>query len=179
MIPNNVAAPARPQYQQVTLNKSEMRVNDKAVVAPPVLVPPLELNVKVTNSSANQQSALKLKKLLLYYQNNRYDIRFVKRKQNMRLRYLISSRLFKSKLTRVCDSFSFNHSIDFESVESMSRAFRSHDDFSCVYSIRASHSPSRRTIAPGGRLRGLDLKEAKHKVSNMVRLTNFQVTHFK
>ena len=139
----------------------------------------MNFNLSSSNIFSNfgrNNDTLKYKKLMMYYQRNKYDFMFIKKKQHLRLKYLSLCRQFKVKFTRTCD-FNFRHPINFDSQDLVNRVFV-HDDHQDAgfYSIRVNCSKSS-SHTKSGRLSviGPDLRRIKQRVFNICFLTNFQV----
>jgi serine/threonine protein kinase len=121
-------------------------------------------------SSFNTSDSQRYKKLISYYARNKYDFRFVKKKQFLRVKYLSQCGQFKRRLRAVVD-FRYRHGIEFDQ-ELASRVFLSGAADDGQYSLRvASHRQH-------GRGDAANQRTVKQKVLRVCYLTNFQSKNY-
>jgi serine/threonine protein kinase len=173
---NNTAGPSKSDSNMMSLvNKNYIPGDDKGTEetrtdfeeATPVASSFKNLNLaNNVFSSFNMSDAQRYKKLISYYQRNKYDFRFVKKKQQLRLKYLSLGKTFKVKLRPLTD-FNFKHGIDFNDQDLVGRVFVGDGESDAgLYSLRVnSVNTSNQKVAN---------RRVKQRLLRVCYLTNFQ-----
>jgi serine/threonine protein kinase len=130
-----------------------------------------------TNIKKQQQNdKIKYKKLMLFYERNKYDFLFIKKKQLLRMRYLCMSSKFKSKFHCVLDS-SFRHAIDFNSQEIINRVFDEKEQIKCG-DIRVARKHEVSKLKRTSTYFDVHSRKLKQRMLDICFLTDFQVKFF-